>query len=236
MPYASGKILVSWSGGKDSALALKNLLKDREFEVAGLVTAIRKSDDRVPQNYISREMITLQADALGLPVDFIHLPDHCDQTSYRSRFLDALKSYKNQGIRHIAFGDLFLDDIRDFREDCFGDIGFECEFPLWQRCTKELALSFVNSKFKAVITSVDRNTLSEDFLCRTYDKSFLSDLPVNIDPCGENGEFHTFVFAGPIFKTPLSVKSGAVVRDANLSFCDIITKEINPTKFAAAMS
>ncbi len=236
MPYASGKILVSWSGGKDSALALKNLLKDREFEVAGLLTAIRSSDGRVPQNYISREMISLQAESLGLPVDFIHIPDKCDQMSYRSKFLEALKTYKNQGIRHIAFGDLFLDDIRDFREDCFGKIGFECEFPLWQRCTKELALSFVNSKFKAVITSVDRNTLSEDLLCRTFDKSFLSDLPVNVDPCGENGEFHTFVFAGPIFKTPLSVKSGDVVQDGNLSFCDIITKEINPTKLAAAMS
>lgn len=233
MPYASGKILVSWSGGKDSALALKSLLKYREFEVVGLITAIRSSDERVPQNYISRDMICLQAESLGLPVEFIYLPDNCDHSIYKNKFSEALKSYKNQGIRHIAFGDLFLDDIRDFREDCFGDIGFECEFPLWQRCTKELARAFVNSKFKAVVTSVDRNTLSEDLLCRTFDKSFLADLPVNVDPCGENGEFHTFVFGGPIFKTPLSVKSGDVVREGNLSFCDIITKNVNPTKLAA---
>jgi uncharacterized protein (TIGR00290 family) len=234
MHYSNGKILVSWSGGKDSAMALHEIRKAREFEVAGLLTALSESDGRVPQNKISREMIAMQADSIGLPVAFVYLPDRCNTANYREKFLDVLAPYKDLGVTHIAFGDLFLDDVRDFREGCFEKIALQCEFPLWQRCTKELALSFINAKFKAVITAVDCDSLQEDFLCRTFDRSFLSDIPVNVDPCGENGEFHTFVFAGPLFSVPLSIKSAATSRSGNAAYCDIVTKTSRTKKLAAA--
>lgn len=224
MPYQNGKILVSWSGGKESAMALKDLLQHREYEVGGLITVLNEANDRVAENFVSREMISLQAESIGLPIEFIYLPMQCDKKIYKEKFAASLKPYKDQGFTHIAFGDLFLDDLRDQREDCFDSMGLQCEFPHWQRCSKEHALAFINAKFKAVITTVNRDHLSEDFLCRSYDRGFLSDLPVNVDQCGENGEFHTFVFSGPIFKTPLSVKSGAKHQSGNLIFCDIIPK------------
>lgn len=234
MPYSNGKILMSWSGGKDSAMALHEIRKAREFEIAGLVTALSETDARVPQNKISREMICMQAESIGLPVDFLYLPDHCDAATYKEKYMNALVPYKNQGVTHMAFGDLFLDDLRDFREDCLEKIDLQCEFPLWQRCTKELALAFINAKFKAVVTTVDCHALSEDFLCRTFDRSFLADIPINVDPCGENGEFHTFVFAGPLFSAPLSIRSGSTGRNGHIAYCDIVTKTPRTRKAAAA--
>lgn len=234
MPFSSGKILISWSGGKDSAMTLHEIRKAREFEVCGLITALSEADDRVPQNKITRDMICAQAEQIGLPVQFFYLPESCDHASYRKRYAEALIPFKKQEIQAIAFGDLFLDDVRDHREDCFDSLGFHCEFPLWHRCTKELALAFINAKFKAVVTSVDCNSLSEDYLCRTFDRSFLSHLPVNIDPCGENGEFHTFVFDGPIFANPLAVKSGATSKSGHFAYCDIVMKTPRPGTVTAS--
>lgn len=236
MPYQNGKILVSWSGGKESAMALKDLLQHREYEVGGLITVLNSDNDRVFENFVSKEMISLQAASLGLPVEFIYLPANYSKATYKENISASLKPYKDQGFTHIAFGDLFLDDLRDQREDCFDSIGFHCEFPYWQRCSKEHALAFINAKFKAVITAVNRDHLSEDYLCRTYDRGLLSDLPVNVDQCGENGEFQTFVFAGPLFKTPLSIKSGTQHQAGNMIYCDLVPKMAVPNGLPAAAS
>lgn len=200
------KILLSWSGGKDSAMALWELLKSPDYEVVGLLAGVAEEDRKVAMHGTPYELIEAQAKAVGLPIQSFLLPKACSNAVYLSRWHEALGQFREQGIVRVAFGDLFLDDVRDFREEALEAIGMEAIFPLWHRDTKELCYDFLHAKFRAIVTCVAGEVLTPDFVGRQYDRSFLADLPLAIDPCGENGEFHTFVYDGPNFSTPIPVK------------------------------
>jgi uncharacterized protein (TIGR00290 family) len=227
LPKHREKILLSWSGGKDSAMALWELRKAPEYEVVGLLAALTEEDHRITMHGTPAELIEAQADALGLPLECFEIPRRCSNTLYLQRFHEALARYREQGIMRVAFGDLYLDDIRDFREEALEAVGMEAIFPLWHRETKELCYAFLNAKFKAVVTCVAEGALAPEFAGRNYDRGFLADLPLSVDPCGENGEFHTFVYDGPNFAAPIPLKLGkhAVCAD-RFHFCELAKKTV----------
>lgn len=218
------KIILSWSGGKDSALALWDIRKSGHYDVVGLVTIVAEPDERVAMHGICRSMIEQQAHALDLPVHIVTVPDQCPNETYVTCVNDALQKFVELGIRKLAFGDVYLDDLRDFREEHLDAIGMEALFPLWHRDTKELSYAFINAKFKALITTVDSTVLDKGFAGRTFDRSLLSDLPITVDPCGENGEFHTFVYDGPTFMHPVPVKIGHRHSCTRFHYCDLSPK------------
>lgn len=215
------KILLSWSGGKDSAMALHEIGKAKVYEVIGLVTAVCEKNSRVTMHGVCRELIEAQARAIGLPLDFMHVPAGSNNRLYTERMHAALTTHRDLGVTKVAFGDLYLDDIRDFREECLEALQMEAIFPLWHRDTKELSHAFISAKFKAVVTCVDTQALDESFVGRPFDRTLLGDLPLSVDPCGENGEFHTFVYDGPLFDEPIPVKVGEHYREANHCYCQI---------------
>lgn len=215
------RILLSWSGGKDSAMALHEIRKAKVYEVIGLVTALCEKDSRVTMHGVCRDLVEAQARAIDLPLDFMLVPAGSSNRLYTQRMHETLTRHRDQGISKVAFGDLYLDDIRDFREECLEALHMEAIFPLWHRDTKELSHSFITSKFKAVVTCVDKAVLDESYVGRPYDRSFIGDLPLSIDPCGENGEFHTFVYDGPIFLEPVPVKVGDHYQEAGHCYCEI---------------
>jgi len=224
MPKEKERVLLSWSGGKDSAFALHEMRKSQEFEIVALLTAITENDERVTMHRVNRDVLEAQARAVDLPLDIVVLPQVCNNCEYTERMYAALRRHQAHGIRLVAFGDLFLDDIRDFREEYLEAIGMEAHFPLWHRDTKELAYAFVNQKFKAVVTCVDSEMLPSSYAGRAYDRAFLADLPLNVDPCGENGEFHTFVYDGPVFNQPLPLKLGEQTHDEHFHYCEITSR------------
>lgn len=215
------KILLSWSGGKDSAMALYEIRKARVYEVVGLVTAVCEKDSRVTMHGVCRSLVEAQARAIGLPLDFMQVPLGSSNRLYTERMHACLTTHRDQGISKVAFGDLYLDDIRDFREECLEALQMEAIFPLWHRDTKELSHAFIAAKFKAVVTCVDTQMLDESFVGRPFDRTMLADLPLSVDPCGENGEFHTFVYDGPVFEEPVPVKVGSTYREQSHCFCQI---------------
>jgi uncharacterized protein (TIGR00290 family) len=205
-------VWVSWSSGKDSAFAL-HAARAAGFAVAGLVTTLDVEANRVPVHGIPEPLVRAQARALGLPLHIVALPWPCPNDTYRDRVLAALA---DAGITRIVFGDLFLRDIRAFREELLAGSGVTPMFPLWGRDTSELAAEMVSSGLRAVVTAVDTAQAPGRLLGRTFDHEFLRDLPADVDPCGERGEFHTFVMDGPGFAAPVSVELGtAVTRDGH---------------------
>jgi uncharacterized protein (TIGR00290 family) len=228
------KILLSWSGGKDSAMTLHEIRKAKVYEVIGLVTAVCETDSRVTAHGVCRDLVEAQARAIGLPLDFMHVPVGSSNRLYTERLHATLTAHRDQGVRKVAFGDLYLDDIRDFREECLEALSMEAIFPLWHRDTKELSQSFLAAKFKAVITCVDPTVLDDSYVGRHYDRKLLGDLPLSIDPCGENGEFHTFVYDGPIFEEPVSIKVGDHYDQAGHRYCQI--QPHSPAKLSRARS
>jgi uncharacterized protein (TIGR00290 family) len=223
MPRAKERILLAWSGGKDSALALDELKRTHEFEITGLVTALRPDEDRVTMNGVPRALVEAQARALGLPIEFVTVADAaaCGHAAACSHLGDILAAYAGSGISKVAFGDVYLDDLRDAREECLEAVGMEAIFPLWHRCTKELAYAFLQRRFKAVVTCVDGESLDTTFVGRSFDRAFLADLPLAADPCGENGEFRTFVSDGPGFQSPVSYRLGETYQADGRVFCEI---------------
>ena len=221
-------ILLAWSGGKESLMALRELRRQKEFDVCGLVTTVSDSDQRVTTHGVSREVIKEQARALGLTIDIVTVPKGCCLHTYNDSLAAAAAAKRDLGVRKIAFGDLYLDDVRDFREECLEMIGMEAIFPLWQLDTQELAWAYVHAKYKAVITCVDEQSLPRSFVGRLYDRAFLSDLPLGVDPCGENGEFHTFVFDGPVFDHPVAIKQGTPYSEASMHYCDVLGQSNRP--------
>jgi uncharacterized protein (TIGR00290 family) len=209
MPRSRERILLSWSGGKDGAMALHELRRQGEYEVVGLVTALTECESRVTAHGTCRSLMEAQARALDLPIEFLPVPKGCCDKTYVDRLRDALTPHRDAGTTTVAFGDLYLDEIRDFREEVLEATGFGAHFPLWHRDTKELAYAIVQAKFRAVVTCVDELSLDPAFLGRAYDRQFLADLPLAVDPCGENGEFHTFVYDGPGFAAPVPMRVGA---------------------------
>ena len=218
-------ILLAWSGGKDSLMMLRELRRQKEYKVCGLITTVASEDQSVTSHGVSHVVIEEQARALGLPIDIIKIPKGSSQQTYHDYLIAATSSKRDLGVNKIAFGDIYLDELRDFREECLELIGMEAIFPLWQQDTQELAWAFVTAKFKAVVTSVNELSLPRSFAGRLYDRAFLSDLPLGVDPCGENGEFHTFVFGGPMFSHPIAIKQGSAYDDAGMHYCDILPQD-----------
>jgi uncharacterized protein (TIGR00290 family) len=213
------KAVVAWSGGKDSVLALHEAQK--QIQIEALVTTIAE-DDRIAMHGISKQLILQQAHSIGYPLVEVQIPQNCSNDQYESRMTQALRNYHESGIDSVIFGDLFLEDIRAYREDFLTRIGMKGIFPLWKKDTTALAKQFIDSGFRAIIICVDTQALSKEFAGRDFDYELLKDLPQNVDPCGENGEFHTFVYDGPIFHEPLRIQRGKkYFQDNRFYYCDL---------------
>lgn len=215
-------LLLSWSGGKDSALTLRALLNSRRYRVKALLTTVTEEYDRISMHGVRRLLLRAQASSLGLPLQEIWITKNSSNAVYEQRMRATLEKYLEMGVTRVAFGDLFLADIRSYRETRLGEIGMKGVFPLWHRKTDRLARLFVDLGFKAVTCCVDSRTLSKDFCGILYDREFLNRLPEGVDPCGENGEFHTFVFDGPIFRRRINFDLGKVVSREGFYFADLL--------------
>jgi len=216
------KAVFTWSGGKDSAFALYNVLKQGDYRVISLLTTVTKDYDRISMHGVRKTLLNKQAQSIGLPIDIVYIGKGSSNEDYETMMRGTLKKYLAMGIRTVAFGDIFLEDIRKYREENLNKIGMKAHFPIWKQNTKILADNFINLGFKAIITCIDTHYLGKEYAGREYDKAFLNDLPETVDPCGENGEFHTFVYDGPIFTKSIIFKKGKVVlRENRFYFCDI---------------
>lgn len=217
------KILLSWSGGKDSALALQHLQYNGNFEIMALLTTVTEDYDRISLHGVRSELLVQQAESLGYPLEIILISKNASNEDYDSKMQKVLERYLALGVSTVAFGDIFLEDVRKYREENLSKIGMKGMFPLWGKDTIELAHTFIKSGFKAIVTCIDSDFLPKDFVGRVIDERFLSDLPSNVDPSGENGEFHSFVHDGPIFQKKISFEMGNVVlRDDRFYFCDLL--------------
>jgi uncharacterized protein (TIGR00290 family) len=215
-------ILFCWSGGKDSAMALHALRAANDFRVTSLLTTITETYDRVSMHGVRRVLLERQAASIGLPLRAVTIPPQCVNATYELRMKEALAEQLAAGVKKVAFGDIFLEDLRVYRERNLDQLDMTAVFPIWKRDTRELALDFLRLGFKAIAVCVDPRVLDESFAGRILDESFFADLPSGVDPCGENGEFHTFVFAGPVFRTPIRFVSGEKVLREGFCFCDLL--------------
>ena len=218
-------VALSWSGGKDSSLALAALRADPRYEVVALLTSITSEYERVSMHGVRRALVEAQADAIGLPLFEITLEPRSSNEAYEAAFLGALEELRAAfpSLRQIAFGDLYLADVRAYRERLLEGTDFRPMFPIWGRDTKQLAQEFIDAGFRATLVCVDTAQLSADFAGRAYDAALLSELPARVDPCGEGGEFHTFVSDGPIFRAPISVERGeTVLREERFAYSDLL--------------
>ena len=217
------QILISWSGGKDSAFALSELMQENNYEVAALLTTVTTEYDRISIHGIRRSILHRQAEATGIPFKEVTIPPKTTNEEYEARMITALEEAKSQGVETVMFGDIFLEDVRQYREDLMAKTKMKAIYPLWGQNTTELAHKFIDQGFKAKIAVVDSQVLDDAFVGREFDLEFLNQLPAGIDPCGENGEFHTFVYDGPIFKFPIAHQQGEIVfREERFYFCDFI--------------
>jgi uncharacterized protein (TIGR00290 family) len=213
------KAFVSWSSGKDSAFALHEA--SRDFEIAGVLTTVNSAYDRVAMHGVREALLDAQVAALGVPIIKVPIPSPCPNEVYEARMGEACARIKGQGIDHIIFGDLFLEDIRAYRIEKLSAAGLEPVFPLWKRDTAALAQQMIDSGLVAHITCLDPRKLDRSFAGRKFDAALMRDLPDGIDPCGENGEFHTVVTAGPMFADPIPVRVGEVVERDGFVFADV---------------
>lgn len=215
-------ILLSWSGGKDSALALHALRQTPGVEVAGLLTTVTEDYDRISMHGVRRTLLERQAAEAGLPLHVVLIPRECTNEQYEERMTAVLRGIRDAGIRRVAFGDLFLEDLRAYRESRLASFGMEAMFPLWGRDTAGLARDFLRLGFAAVLVCVDTEALAATFAGRAFDENLLRDLPPEVDPCGENGEFHTFVHAGPVFRAPVPIRLGEIENRGRFQYCDLL--------------
>lgn len=218
-------IAVAWSGGKDSTLALGALRSDPAWGVVALVTAVTRAFDRISIHGVRRELLERQADALGLPLEIAWLDAPSSNAQYAAAWADALGRVQQAHgpVRHIAYGDLFLEDVRAWRDGQCAALGWTAVFPLWGRDTAVLAREFMHTGHDAVLTCVDTEQLDATFSGRHYDEALLAALPPGVDPCGERGEFHTFVWNAPIFSASIAVQLGERVRrDARFEYTDLL--------------
>jgi len=221
-PCAPEDVLFCWSGGKDSAMALHELHAARDCRISTLLTTITETYDRISMHGVRRALLERQAESIGLPLHPVMIPPQCINDIYEARMKEALEKHVARGVRSVAFGDIFLEDLRAYREENLARIGMNALFPIWKRDTRELAREFLRLRFRAIAVCVDPRFLDASFAGRELDASFFADLPPGVDPCGENGEFHTFVFDGPIFKTPVGVRVGERVMRDGFCFCDLL--------------
>jgi uncharacterized protein (TIGR00290 family) len=223
-----GTICLSWSGGKDSALALHALIEEHGVRPSALLTTVTEDYGRVSMHGVRRELVAAQAVAASVPLVEVGIPAECPNEVYEARMSQALSSPSLDAVGTMAFADLFLEDIRAYREERLAQVGRRALFPIWGRDTAQLARDFIATGFEAVLVCVDPAQLDASFAGRAYDLELLADLPGGVDPCGENGEFHTFVHAGPIFSRPIEIELGErMIRDG-FAFCDLLPKPRDP--------
>ncbi|MBU1101638.1 MAG: diphthine--ammonia ligase [Bacteroidetes bacterium] len=203
--------VMNWSTGKDSAYCLYKVLQDPEIEVKYLLTTVNNDLQRVSMHGVQIELLERQAESIGIPLIKIHLPSETSMEEYNQIMSDAMKPLVANGIEYSIFGDIFLEDLRKYREEKLDSIGLKAIFPLWQMNTKLIIRNFIDQNFRAAITCVNEKYLSHEFCGREIDNSFLNDLPEMVDPCGENGEFHSFVYDGPVFRKPIRFDLGEIV-------------------------
>jgi len=216
------KVLLSWSGGKDSAMALYEIRKDHNYEIVSLITSVTEDYDRISMHGVRSVLLQQQAQSLSLPLERILITRNASIEEYESKMEVALTRFQQDGVSSVVFGDIFLEGIRKYREEKLSQIGMTGLFPLWERGSADLAHAFIDLGFKAVVTCVDPKVLDKAFVGRLIDERFLAELPVNVDPSGENGEFHSFVFEGPIFKERIPCTVGEVVLRGSFYFCDLL--------------
>lgn len=216
------KTWLSWSSGKDSAWSLYRLRQQPDIEVTGLVTTVNDRHQRVAMHAVRLSLLQAQAEAAGLPLHVVPIPSPCSNEAYEAAMRRLIEEAKQEGVTQMAFGDLFLEDIRAYRERQLSGTGIAPLFPLWQIPTDRLAREMIAGGLRAVITCIDPRHLAPAFAGRTFDASFLDDLPKEVDPCGERGEFHSFAVAGPMFRHPLSVTVGEVVTREGFVFADLL--------------
>src|SRR3984957_21347306 len=223
-------VLCCWSGGEESAMALHALLQDPRVRVVALLTTVTEVYDRISMHGVRRGLLQRQAESIGLPLQEVFIPPECVNSIYEARMEAALRTHLKNGVRKVAFGDIFLEDLRAYREKNLARIGMTALFPLWKRDTRELIRFFHANRFRAIAACVDSKVLDSSFAGRELDEAFFRDLPPQADACGENGEFHTFVFDGPIFHSPIHVRTGEIVNQDGFVFCDILEEMEKATK------
>jgi uncharacterized protein (TIGR00290 family) len=215
-------ILLSWSGGKDSARALYEIQQSGEYSVAALLSTVTEDHDRVSMHGVRRELLERQAEAIGLPLEKVYISKDASNREYEARMQAVLECHRREGVISVAFGDIFLEDLRRYREKNLGQVGMRAIFPIWKKDSAELARTFIELGFKAVVVCVDARHLDESFAGKMLDSEFLQRLPASVDPCGENGEFHSFVFDGPIFPKGIMYRLGETVRRDAFWFSDLL--------------
>lgn len=233
------KAIFNWSSGKDSALALYKILKEDQFEITSLLTSINQEFQRISMHGVPVSLLEKQAESLGFPLIKMEIPKEPSMEEYQQIMSETMSKIKSQGVTHSIFGDIFLEDLRTYREEQLQSIGMKAVFPLWKQNTSDLIHEFLDLGFKTIVTCVNETYLDKSFAGRIIDEDFIKDLPENVDPCGENGEFHTFTFDGPIFKNPIKFEIGDTVKKTYLKpksdetneegeyvfwFCDLISK------------
>jgi uncharacterized protein (TIGR00290 family) len=215
-------MLLSWSSGKDSAWSLHLLRQKNEYEIVGLLTTFNRAADRVAMHGVRRVLVRAQAEAAGIPLWEVDLPWPCSNDDYESAMKQTCKKAVESGIEYVAFGDLFLTDIREYREKQLRDTGLQPVFPVWGIPTRELAQEMINSGLRARLACVDTKQISANLAGREFDAQLISELPSTADPCGENGEFHSFVYAGPMFERPVPIEVGEVVMREQFAYADLL--------------
>jgi uncharacterized protein (TIGR00290 family) len=216
------RTLLSWSSGKDSAWALHLLRQKNEYEIVGLLTTFNRAADRVAMHGVRRALVRAQAEAAGIPLWEVDLPWPCSNEDYESAMKQTCKKAVASGIECVAFGDLFLTDIREYREKQLRDTGLQPVFPVWGIPTRDLAQEMIGSGLRARLACVDTKQISAEFAGREFDSHLLSELPAAADPCGENGEFHSFVYDGPMFEHPVPIELGEIVMREQFAYADLL--------------
>lgn len=227
------KALFNWSSGKDSALALYKISQNPEFEISCLLTSVNEQFQRISMHGVRITLLEQQAKSIGLPLEIMQIPEMPTMEVYETVMQATLEKLKSEGVTHSIFGDIFLEDLRKYREDKLATIGLEGVFPLWKIPTQELIQEFIRLDFKTIVVCVNERYLDKSFVGRVIDQDFIDDLPENVDVCGENGEFHTFTFDGPIFSNPIDFEVGEIVyrkyekpkEDSSNTACDIDTND-----------
>ncbi|MBI9041268.1 diphthine--ammonia ligase [Lutibacter sp.] len=231
------KAFFNWSTGKDSALALFTILNDKNYSIQKLVTSVNKSFERVSMHGVQEELLNQQAKSIGLPLEKIYFPEEVSMDLYGEIMKKSMNQLVSEGYEYSVFGDIFLEDLKNYREQKLAEVNLKGVFPLWKRDSKALMTEFIKLGFKAITVSVNLNYLDETFVGRELDEDFINDLPENVDVCGENGEFHTFVYDGPIFKYPIEFVIGEKTKkeyskdentnwDTSFWYIDLIPKNI----------
>jgi uncharacterized protein (TIGR00290 family) len=221
------RVVLSWSGGKDSAMVAYHLLASQKYDIVALLTTVTEDFDRISMHGVRRRLLEEQANALAIPLHVVMIPKDCSNDIYESRMSEAFSHFKHRGITKIAFGDLFLEDIKQYRDERLTREGMTGIYPIWLRDTDELVRTFIGLGFKAKLCCVDTHAIDASFAGREIDAQLLGDLPANADPCGERGEYHSFVYAGPIFKNAIACRAGETsMRLSRFNYCDILPMEI----------